>query len=521
MLSSGEGSPRRSPTPRRRCAAAPVLLALLATAIALACGGRDDARRGRSPGSAVWVDPRQAALGTEGRRILAGAGIEEVFLEAGTLAWDGPRPRVEEVPEAFEGAVPEGSPVTLVVRSAGPAAEGVEAEVAGRRLAEAFRDLRLRAEAGGLLPLGYHLELPGGAPAAVLRHLRAASGPDLLISSGLPRGRLEAPGIRELAAEVDFVVAFLYGQHPDERDDPAAWDPQRMEADLTALESMETDYLVGLVVVGAVHRLGAAGDTLEARTRAELKDLAREPALRLSIADPFAGVGRAVHSFQAQRPVRAAGWDLAPGETVRVVRTAPSLVQGLVERLRARDLRHRLGQLFYRVAAPEETLSLAPEELAAATGTSPPVPELLPRLVVESFDEASVIAIVQVELRNRSRQSTDLAATDGNYLRVRAEGGYFGRVEPGDFSRYSLWRGGREVRPGLGWREPDEVRLYTPMVLGGERIGGARLELRGRRPRPTVTVGGRFFLPDGRELILQTTGGPVSRPGPVAGSPAE
>jgi len=57
------------------------------------------------------------------------------------------------------------------------------------------------------------------------------------------------------------------------------------------------------------------------------------------------------------------------------------------------------------------------------------------------------------------------------------------------------------------------VRLYTPMVRGGERIGGAVLELRRREPRPSVRVSGRYFLPDGRELELDAVGGVISGPG--------
>ncbi|HEX6200222.1 MAG TPA: hypothetical protein VF150_08165, partial [Thermoanaerobaculia bacterium] len=508
---------------RRPAAAALVVLAGLGALAAAGCGGRQEARRERAAGSAVWVDPRAAALDPAGRRVLAEAGIDEVFLEAASLGWDGAEPAVEEVPGAFDGAAPAGTPVTLAVRQGAPAPEELDPEPAGRRLAEAFRGLRLRAEAAGLLPVGYHLELGAGAPPELVGSLRAAAGPELHVSAGLPRAALrDAAGLawsREVARASDFVVAVLYGRPPDAPDDPAAWDPERVVADLAALESLERDYLVGLMVVGGLHRLSPAGETREATTRAELKALAREPALRLSIADPFAGVGRVVHTFQAQRAVRAAVWDLAPGESVRVIRTAPSLVQGLLERLRTADAPHRLGQLYYRVAAPEEALSLGPAELAAATGTSPPVPEIVPRLVVESVSSGSVL--FEVELHNRSGQSTDLATTDGNFLQVRAEEGFFARVEPGEFFRYSLWRDGREARPGLGWREPDEVRLYTPMVRGGERIGGAVLELRSRGPRPRVAVGGRFFLPDGRELELPATGGPVSQPGVLGGSEGE
>ena len=486
-------------------------LALLLTAVG--CGGAGEARAGRRAGSAVWVDPREAALAPEDWRVLAAAGVEEAFLEAGSLGWEGGRPAIAEAGAAWVGAVPPGTPVTLVVRGAGAPA-GAEADGrAAPELARALRALRIRAEAGGLLPVGYHLDPSTEPSPELVRALRAAVGPGLLVSAGLPRERLRAAGARELAAAADFVVAFVYGQLPQAPDDPEAWNPARALDDLAALEALDADYLVGVTVVGSAHRLSPSGERRESTTRTGLKALAQEPALRLSIGDPLqGGVGRVVHSFQAQRPVRAAGWQLAPGETVRVVRTAPSLVQALLGELGQVDRGRRRGELFYRASGPEEELSLSSAELAAALGEEPAAPELWPRLVVASIRGDAIE--LRLGLANRSRQSTDLAATDGNYLRVRTEGAHFVRVEPGEFTRYTLWRGGREVRPGLaGWREPDEVRLYTPMVRGGERIGGAVLELRRREPRPSVWVSGRYFLPDGRELELDAVGGVISGPG--------
>jgi hypothetical protein len=504
---------------RRRLRLAAV--ALLAPAlVAGGCGRSEETRSARRDGSAVWVDPRAVALDAEGWRTLAAAGVEELFLEAGTLTWEGSRPGIAEAGAAWVRAVPPGAPVTLVVRGSGPGREvssSAQLEVSGRELARALRAVRLRAEAEGVLPIGYHLDLAEEPAAELLRGLRAEAGPGLLVSASLARERLRAGRGRGLAATADFVVCFLYGQLPGVADDPEAWNPARARDDITALEALGAPYLVGVVVLGSAQRLSPSGELRESTTLAGLKDLAVEPALLLSIGDPLSGgVGRAVHSFQAQRPVRAAGWELAPGETVRVVRTAPSLVQGLLGELDRAPGTRRLGQLFYRVAAHDEKLSLGAEELAAALGAPPVAPELRPKLVVAAVRNDTFE--LRFELANRSRQSTDLAATDGNFVRIRAEGGHFDRVDPGEFSRYTLWRGGREVRPGLpGWREPDEVRLYTPMVRGGERIGGAVLDLRRRVAQPAVFVSGRFFLPDGRELELDAVGGPLAGPGLVSG----
>lgn len=487
-----------------------VVAAIGLAVVAGACRDGAAERSHRARGTAVWVDPSEAVLVPSDRRALTSAGIEEVFLEAATVEWRGGEARLQEVAGALAGAVPAGTPVTLVVRGPAPAGDGVDPASAGRSLAPALRDLRRRAEDAGLLPVGLHAELSAseGDPLPELfRSLRRSLGGDLLLSTTLPGDPRQEERFRPLAAAVDFFVAFAYGQPPDAADDAAAWDPTLAAERVAALDALGHDYVVGLYVVGRAEHVGSSGERRTATTRAELKTLAQDPSLRLSIDDPFAGVGRLVHTFQAQGPSHAAGWAVAPGEAVRVIRTAPALVRELLDRLGAAGLEHHVGEVFYRVAGPDEDLSLSAPEIAAVAGGGATAPDLGWRVVVQSAQNDSVE--LAIELTNRSRQSTDLAATDGNFLQVHAEGGYFDDVDPGGFSRYTLRRGDREVRPGLGWREPDGVRLYTPMVRGGERIGGAILRLRTRDAEPRIEVTGRFFLPDGRELELPVSGGPL------------
>lgn len=485
---------------------------VLVALVAAGCGGSGGAGdSGRPEGSAVWVDPRVAILDSDQARVLGAAGLEEAFLEAADLAWDGDRPRLDEVPGALD-AVPRGTPVTLVLRgSAGGGSGGADREAdpraSGRELADALRTLRLRAEGEGLLPVGFHLEIEAVSPELVSAIRREAGLP---VSVGIARERLRDPDTARLARSTDAVVVFLYGQQLGAPDDPAAWDPERLREDLQAMDALEVPYLVGLHVAGWGHHLDPAGQRRATTTRAGLKTLAENPLLRLAIDDPFAGVGRLVHTFQAQGATEAAGWQLAPGESVRVVRTAPALVQDVLRRVDEFRTRHHLGAVFHRAATPDERLCLDGHALAAALSPEPARPDLHASVVVHSHSANSVV--FEVELENRSRQSTDLAASHGNYLRLEAREGYFGRVEPGEFSRYRLWRNGREARPGLEWREPDEVRFYTPMVRGGERIGRARATL--HRPPgsdPPAWVSGKFFSPDGRELELPRLGGPVSR----------
>ncbi len=501
-----------APSPGR--ALLPVLVAALL--LAAACGGGSADRPHRPTGSAIWVVPGAARLEPADARRLASAGVEEVFLEAGRVSWKGSTPEVQATPGAF-AAVPAGTPVTLVLSGRGPAAEGSDPEAAAATLAARVRKLAAEAEAARLLPLGVHLDLEPAVGkglesyAHLLAALRAAVGQGTRVSATLRRGWLRDPEVQDIARSVDFLAAEIYGQEPGATDQPEAWDPEGVLADLKRLEGLDRDYLVEAVVLGSATHLSAAAEPEETTTHARLKPLVTDPDLRLSAGDPFAGVGRVVHTFQAQRATRLEGWRVAPGEAIRVVQTAPGVVRQIAQRVREAASEHYLGLLFYRLAAPEEALSLAPSEVAAVLGGSPPSPDLSGRLVVESRNNDRIL--LGFELRSANRQSTDVAATDGNYLRLRVEGGYFDRVEPGEFSRYSLWRDGQEVRAGRGWREPDEVRLYTPMVEGGEVIRGGEVEVRPRSASPSVYLTGHFYLPDGRELELKRTGGALSELG--------
>lgn len=500
----------------RRHGALGVALLLVSTA---GCGGERAPRPARPDGSAVWVAPASSALGGEDARVLAAAGVEEVFLDAATVEWRADGPELRTAWGAFE-AVPSATPVTVVARAAAPApTEGIDLAAAGRRLGGDLRDLALAAEERGLLPLGVHLEIDGESapPAELLRAVRSALGPELLLSTSIPRRALRSDGAAEAARAVDFVVSFLHGQPSGAPDDPATWDPERAREDLAALDSLGADYVVGFHVVGSAWRLGASGERVEeaVSTRTDLKALALDPALRLDI-DPFAGDGRLLYTFQAQAPTRIGDgvgqWRLAPGESIRVSRSAPAFARLLLADLAARGASGEgsegsryTGALFHRAAEGDELLAFDASEMAAALGAEPGVPDLAWRIVVKSRQSGSVR--MEIELVNRGRQGTDLATTEGNYLEVKTRNGHFVAVEPGDFSRYSLWRGDQEARPGIGWREPDGVRLATPMVHGGERLGGAILTLRGGGPSPRISVAGQFVLTGGEILELPVVEG--------------
>ena len=513
---------------------------ILAVAIGLLAGcgpGRGDRPR-RPSGSAVWIDARMAGLAPSSARALRSAGVEEAFVAAGEIVAGGPDglsldPWTDDLAEA----APAHTPVTLTVVGAWPPPGGagdLDPDRAAAALVDGLGRLRNAAEDAELLPVGVHLHLdrrrgasPGGGKepgsgaasgegddlevlAALVERLRERLGSDLFLSVSLAREWIGAPGWDDVAHACDFVVPFLYGDPPGAPDRPEAWDPDQVASEVERLDDLGADFMVGVRSIGTASRLGSSGEVLDVTTRASLPAMARNPDLRRALGDAFGGVGRLVYSFQAQRRTRVAGWDLAPGETVRIVRTAPSLLWDLRTRLEQASHGHLLGLLVQRVAGPGEELSPSADALAAVFEEGEPEPALHPGLVVQSRSSSTVVLGVTIE--NRSSLSTDLALADGNYLSVEAGGAYVERVDPGQFNRYTLWRDGREVRPGVGWREPDEVRLYVPMLAGGETVGGARVTLRERTGSDSGTafVSGRFYLLDGRELRLEPTGGPLA-----------
>jgi len=519
------------------------LILLLTLQWTVACGPGHGDRPRRPDGSAVWVDARMGGLTPSSARALRSAGVEEAFVAMGEITRaNTPGAELTLTPwsDDLTEAAPAHTPVTLTVVGAWPPASGTEdfdPSGAAESLAGGLIGLRADAEDAQLLPVGIHLHLDeaqgtasGGDEngagtlrldllADLVERLRDRLPSDLFLSISLARSWIGAPGWEDLAQAADFVVPFLYGQAPGAPDRSEAWDPDQVTGAVAPLEALGVDYLVGARSIGTASRLGSSGEVLDVTTRASLPAMAANPDLRRALGDAFGGVGRLVYSFQAQRRTRVAGWDLAPGESVRIVGTAPSLLWNLRQRLETASDGHLLGLLVQRLPGPGEELSPPAEALAAVFDESAPEPALQAHLVVQSRSSPTVVLGVTVE--NQSSLSTDLALADGNYLSIEAGGAYVERVEPGRFSRYTLWRDGREVRPGVGWREPDEVRLYTPMLVGGATVGGARVTLRERPGQSTVFVSGRFYLPDGRELQIEKQGGELSAiPGPTGTSAA-
>ena len=76
------------------------------------------------------------------------------------------------------------------------------------------------------------------------------------------------------------------------------------------------------------------------------------------------GIDRQVWEFVARGPARAGPWNLATGDSIRVVRTATPFLEEFRRRLGAWESTHRLGDVLYRLRRDEERLSLSVDNLA-------------------------------------------------------------------------------------------------------------------------------------------------------------
>jgi len=473
----------------------PAALALAVLAIAAGCGGPD---RPRKPaGSALWTGAEEvAALPPGTLERLREAGVRELFVPAGRLAWSAEGPALEVT---LGAPLPRRAPVTLVVQGDGPPPE--PGEGLGRELAR----LRLAAEGRGLLALGIHLDLAApsaaalGALAAALDGARGALGEGVFLSARLDPEYLGAEEAEALTRAADFVVCPLYGQPPEEPESEARWRLQRVDERVRRLEELGGDYLVGVTTVGAAYRLGRDGRRLDATGAADLTELVRNRALERTRDRLLAGWDRRELTFSARQRTRAAGWDLAAGEAVRAVQLQGRDLVELRRRLRDAELEHCLGELYVRAPRPEEGLALTLGDLADALLGVPPKIELTIELR-DARRTADGLAF-RVALINAGESATDAADVGTNYVELRVPGGSIASVANGDFRRYAMLIGGREATDMRAFRHADTVRLFATMIDAGEELVSGPVVVRtGGAGR--IEAGGRFLLPRGGEYEL-------------------
>jgi hypothetical protein len=476
--------------------------ALLALTLSLGgCQLLGPRRPEKAPGSALWLGestppPQPAQLAR-----FQAVGVEELFVEAAVTRWDEGPVRLEAKPI---GRTTRARATSLVIRGEWPATAS-DAELLADTLAAELQRLRGQTEAAGWLPVGFHFDLkasPAGLESygETLNLLRRRVDSSLFLSATFDRRWLRQEKGRRFAKTADFLVCFLYGQRPGEEEEAETWDFQSVEKDLQQLEDLGRPYLVGVVTIGTVSWLDGRGVSQGLTTKASLGELLLSPAFKPKHGFTLEGLDRQVFVLEARRPSRLGDWRVRPGDEVRVVRLATPHLASFRRRIQAHELPHRLGEVVYRVPRAGENLSLTIPNLLTGLASKAARPDL--RVLVEPLRISRYHWRLRIRLRNASPEPTDFSQISGNYLDLRLEGGNFGRVDPGGFYRYELFREGPDGRPVLTLRSPDGLRLYRPFLDGGDEVASGTIEVRLSSRSAKLVLGGSFFVPNGETLEL-------------------
>ncbi len=468
---------------------------LLLASILLAATGCFDAWRQqqKAPTSALWVGQNSEPLAASALAQLKEAGIAELFLEAAELDLGGPGLKRLTLP-----SVPSPLAATLVIAGAW---SGVgDPEAAAKALGPALADLSFAVESQGIVPAGFHFDFKTidslASCAQFFTALRPAVERSLFLSVSLPRGFDRDPDAPELIGAVDFVVPFVYGQRVQEGEDPTAWDFVALQHALEKLEESGKPYLVGIVGLGTATHLNAKGTVRARTTRLSLQEIVWNRQVKLRSGFSLQGVNRRVYEVAADRAARVGDFELQAGDSIRVVRTSTSDLEELRRLLGAWDLKHRLGELYFRLPAENEGLSLKLENLTNALDATPAEPLL--ELVATVQRRTGRGWIFRFGIINQSAEISELSLIDNNFLQVTTQSGSFDdRVDLGDFFRYDL--GHRQADGGLerNIRKPTTIRLHAPIIEGFQRITSGDVELY-HDGEPELELEVSFLLPDGR-----------------------
>ncbi len=476
-------------------------LTLLAAAALLLAGCPESWQKAtKPPASALWIGSRSVALEPTDLARLKEVGVEELVATVARLdltAPEGPLVRLEEIPE-----LPPSVPVTLAVRGEGWGSGDPEA--AGGRVAEAARQLRFEIEGRGGLVRGLHFDLGEvgslDAYAEFLKAVRRELDRALFLSASLRRDWLDDPGIADVGKAVNFVVPFLYGQRIYEEEDGSAWDFVELERKLRRLEEIGTPYMLGVISLGAATHLSSRGGVKGRRTGLSLQQILWNRSLKLRPGFSLEGVNRRVYEVAAEKPTRVGKWEVKTGEKVRVVRAATSDLEELMRLLGAWDLPHHLGQVYYRLPAADEGLSLSLGNLLNALDPTPASPDLLLDANIQRRTGRGWL--VRFSITNQNGEITELSLMDSNYLQIRCLNGLFGqRVEAGDFYRFDLYRATDDGEMERTFRRSDILRLHLPILDGEQQVTSGDVEVHATG-EPRLELFGQFLLPDGRTLTL-------------------
>lgn len=469
---------------------------LLLVALA-ACGPAAGPPKG--PFTAVWVAHDSAAPAARELEELSAAGVTELFFEAATVDWSG---EVPALVERFAPKLPRSFPGTLVVSGS-----WMEPRARPAAIAEAWAAridaLALAAQRLGVSPVGVHFDLSGGAAdglAATLAALRRRLRGRYHLSVGIDREAVTAESTPKLAGSVDFVTVFAYGQPPGDAEDPARWDLERTAETLAAALRLGRPVAAGAWTLAAARRRSGAGGVLERDESLSLSDLLRRPGLEPRAGTVLEALDRQVLEVIARRPLRLGGWNLSPGESVRVVRASTPDLESFLDALPPIG-EGRIGVLLRSLPASGDALSLRAANLAEALLPGPAEPRL--EVVVQELPASGGRFRFRVVVTNRGSEPTDLATAGANRIELRLSGGVIAAVAPGEFAAWEqLWQG-REARSLRALREADTLRLSAPFVGGGERLASGPIEVRRRGSGVLgVRVGGTFLLASGKILTL-------------------
>ncbi len=477
--------------------------ALLATlGLTLAAAGCFGGKRApKSPGVAVWVSPRSAALDAAQASRLGEVGVTESFVESAQLEWSGGHARLKPVTTPRPA---RREPTTLVITGSWPAAD-VDPKAVAKELAQALPGLRLTAEQQGRLPIGIHFDLVVSGSldkyGDTLYELRDQMDDRLYLSATVARRDIAGDALDRFVEPLDFLVGFVYGQRPGEPEDPGAWDLQSVEGSVRRLEKVGRPYYLGAVTVGTATLRDASGATRESSTEFDLGALVWQPRLELKRGFTLEGIDRQVYEFRARTPVTVGPWSLAKGESVRVVRAATTNIEEFRRRCGAWPAPHLLGEVLWRLPAEGEKLSMDAANIADALSPDPSHPGL--EIVVERTSARGRTWKLQLSLVDHNDEDTDVSYLDANFVDLSVEGARIADVTAGDFARFELSRQGeRGTMQAL--RQADQVRLFAPIVEGRQRLATGPIELELSGKQAVVRTSGKFLMTDGQFLTLET-----------------
>jgi hypothetical protein len=126
-------------------------------------------------------------------------------------------------------------------------------------------------------------------------------------------------------------------------------------------------------------------------------------------------------------------------------------------------------------------------------------------VTVLTLSRAPRRTMIRIVLENASREPSELAQVESNYVELRVVGGGFGRVDRGGFYRYDSFVADRAGRLQRSIRNPPILRLFAPYLGPEQRLESGPIEVRSARDPEDVIVRATFLAPLGGDVELAPT----------------